>query len=173
MLKEVYEPALEMIRVRLGQATGVPPSDELATAILYDDKRLVWPRDVSLNIQFAVPASNGERLRLEFVGGQNQPAFCLGARHENADLLRDADEQLLEASADLTAKGFETGRYYGSYWRRPHPPEEWLDKGSEATAALLALAETDLGDLLASGLLDALPPGKTNRTKMRDEPKTT
>ena len=157
MLEEIYEPTLDMIRRALAARQGVAPSHELATAILHNDKRLVWPWADSLNIQIAAPATNGERLRLQFGGGRPDPVFTLEARHDNKNIHLSPDPALAAATKKLQSKGFVTGHYWGAYWSRPHPTDEWLYKGADATTALIELARTDIRDLVESGILEALP----------------
>lgn len=162
LLEELYEPALETIRVELARARGIEPADDLATAILHNGTRLVWPWGESLNLQFAIPADNGERLRVQFVGGQHEPFFTAEARHENDHVLRSGEPALLEATTKLKAQGFVTGLGYGSYWTRPHGPKEWLYDGARITESLLRLVTRDVRDLAESGIFEALaaaPPG--------------
>jgi hypothetical protein len=165
LLEEIYEPALETIRAELARVRGVELSDDLATPILHKGKRLVWPWGESLNLQFAIPAGNGERLRVQFVGGHGEPFFTAEARHEDDHILSAGQPALLETTRKLKALGFATGHSWGSYWARPHGPQEWLYEGSRISEAILELVKRDVRDLAESGIFEALPaaaPGAPN-----------
>ena len=161
LMEAIHEPALEIVRRQLAEAKGVEPSKELATYIRYKE-RLVYPWQDSIHLKIAVPAVNGERIRIQVAGGRDVPVFTAEARHEDArPLLRKREPALIEATKVLREEGFDDPGYsYGSYWSRPHPPEEWLDKGTGIHDAMLAIVESDVAAIVNSGILDALPPSE-------------
>ena len=160
LLESIHEPALELVQRKLADAQGIEPNDELASYVRFKGSRLVWPWGDSINLQIAVPASNDtERIRIQVAGGRDIPVFTTEARHEDArPLLREREPALMKATKRLRQRGFdEPGYDYGSYWSRPHPPEEWLDKGDQIQEALMELIEQDLDALIESGILEGLP----------------
>jgi hypothetical protein len=161
LMEAIQEPALEIVRRQLAEAKGVEPSEELAKYLTYKD-RLVYPWEASIHLEMAVPAANkGERIRIQVAGGRAVPVFTAEARHEDARLLMRTQPALIEATRVLREEGFDDpGHSYGSYWSRPHPPEEWLDKGTGIHDAMLTIVESDVGAIVKSGILDALPPSE-------------
>jgi hypothetical protein len=159
LMKAIHEPALEIVRRQLAEAKGVARSEDLAAYIRYKD-RLVFPWEASGYLRIAVPAANGERIRIQVAGGRDVPVFTAEARHEDArPPLRKGEPALIEATKALRKQGFDDPGYSsGSYWSRPHPPEEWLDKATGIQDAMLAIVESDVAAIVKSGILDALPP---------------
>ena len=154
LLTEIHPRTLDIVRTALAQHAGVSVADDLATGILFKDKRLVWPWGESLNIQYAIPAINSERLRVQFAGGRDELLFTVEARHGDDRLMTRATDELRASSEMLVARGFETGHWYGAYWARPHPISEWIN-ASSIPDALIEFVECDV-DFVGSGIFDAL-----------------
>lgn len=91
------------------------------------------------------------------MGGQGEAFFTAEARHENDRILSAEQPAVLEATRKLKALGFVTGHSWGSYWARPHGPQEWLYEGSRISEAVLEFVKRDVRDLAESGIFEALP----------------
>jgi hypothetical protein len=168
LLEEIYEPTLEIARKELLAVEDGKSAESLVVPILHKNRRVVWPWGESLNLQFAVPAGNAERLRVHFVGGHREPFFAVEARHEDDHLLRGADSKVIEATRALREQGFKMGHSWGSYWSRPHPPQDWLYDGPGAIDKLLGFVENDVRDLAQSGIFAALPASSSSAVARPD-----
>ena len=160
LLEAIHGQALDIVLEELAGAQGVSVTDDLAGYIV--EKRLVTRWAGSINLRLAVPVGNGERLRIQIAGDREVPVFTAEARHEDArPLFEQRDPGLLAATKRLRDEGFdEPGWDYGTYWSRPHPPDEWLYQGTGIQEALLHLVQSDVRALARSGIFEALPPEK-------------
>jgi hypothetical protein len=125
------------------------------------EKKVPYPTQRTVQARFAVPASGGqERLRIQFLGGFEQPYFTVEARRYGAPALLAGDdaeaEKFTTAVKTLTSPQQEFVTDRRTYVAHVHTPERWLyDLGDQTTGeALLNLITTDLKTLVESGILD-------------------
>ena len=58
---------------------------------------------------------------------------------------------------------WDHGEYYaGYYWSRPRSLDQWFATPAETIETLKGHVRDDIGELVASGLLEALPPAPTD-----------
>ena len=154
LVGEITGEALEIIRSELPATYGAEPAQRAELI----QGRTEWEDHIFQRI--AVPAAAAvERLWLTFVGGPPGVRFALDARTSDGESRPDlSDPVLLTASEALDpVSGWETGEYYGRYWSRPHPIEAWPDSAQGTIDALLDFVREDIREIVASGLLEALP----------------
>jgi hypothetical protein len=155
LLEEIHVPTLRLLQHDLAPRLPDLAPVALAADIRHKDKRLVWPWGESLHIEYAIPAASGERFRIQFLGGRERLLFTVEARHSDNHVLNGAPDALRAASDRLRADGFETGHYWGAYWSRAHPTEEWIGSAQPADA-LFAIVQNDTKVLIESGIFEAL-----------------
>lgn len=125
------------------------------------EKKVPHLTQTTVQARFAIPGGGDqERLRIQFLGGFEQPYFTVEARRYGAPALLagcDAEAQKFATAVKaLTSpqQGFVTDKR--TYVAHLHEPELWLyDLGEKTTGeALLGIIEADLTTLVKSGILD-------------------
>lgn len=129
-------------------------------------RKVAFPTKTTVQTRFSIPAAEGhERLRIQFLGGYDTPAFSVEARRSGAAELLSGQANLLPSQAgaekfanalrSLREDGFKTDER--SYVARTHGANEWLygsDAGTTVGERLLELISRDLYLLAHSGILD-------------------
>jgi hypothetical protein len=164
LIDDLAPKALEHLQDLLGarEAWAGALADEAARLLTRGhEKKVPHLKQTTVQARFAIPADGDqERLRIQFLGGFDQPYFTVEARRYGAPALLAGDgagaKKFATAVKALTSpqQGFVTDKR--TYVAHVHGPEQWLyDLGDKTTGeALLGIIEADLRTLVESGIFD-------------------
>jgi hypothetical protein len=164
LIDDVAPPALEHLRGLLAAREAWSDTAPEATAELYrrgKEQKVPYPTQKTVQARFIIPPTDRhERLRIQFLGGLDEPYFTVEARRYGAPSLlagkADGSEKFVDAVRSLTRAepGFDTDER--TYVAKVRPAHEWLTgaEGMSIGDALLDHIKTDLETLVESGILD-------------------
>lgn len=181
LIDDLAPKALEYLRELLSPRDAWAGASAEEVARLFTrgyEKKVPHLTQTTVQARFAIPAGlDQERLRIQFLGGFEQPYFTVEARRYGAPALLAGDDaeaqKFTTAVKALTSprQGFVTDKR--TYVAHVHDPRRWLyDLGDNTTGeALLDIIKADLRTLVESGILD---PGSgfdadVGRTPAADE----
>jgi hypothetical protein len=163
LIEDLAPKGLEHLQGRLAARAAWADTPAERTASLHTrgrEQKVPYPTQTTVQARIKVPAEGDERVRIQFLGGFDQPYFTVEARRNGAPALlagkAEGHQKFSAAVRWLTnsERGFNTDeRHYISH---VHPPGDWLDIPDDRAIgdALLECISADLDTLVESGILD-------------------
>lgn len=164
LIDDLAPHALQVAQDRLAPRpawSGREPSEIASLATRGGEGKIHHPTQETVHARLEVPGHEGvERLRIQFLGGFDDPLFTVEARRPGTAALlagmAPGHERFTQAAQVLLrAPGNPFRTDEKLYWARVHEPGEWLSEdGSIEPGKLRGLVESGISELADSGILD-------------------
>ena len=164
LVEDLAPKALERLQELLAQRVAWEGTPKEKTADLSrrgKEMKIPYPTQKTVQARFLIPSNGGqERLRIQFLGGFDEPLFTVEARRYGASTLlagkAPGSEKFVAAVNSLANADHPFQTDDRSYVSHVHGPDSWLEPsdGKGIGDALLDLVTEDLKLLCGSGILD-------------------